>query len=75
MSEFTHQPNITLEATRCWHCGRYWAIEKGFRLNNGTCPHCAKREVDKAEADRAALERSNRSLRGAIRRMKRSGTR
>lgn len=74
MSEFNHQPTLTLETHRCWECGRFWAIEKGFTINSGTCPHCARRDLDKAEADRATLERSNRALRGAIARMRKRRT-
>jgi hypothetical protein len=67
---FLHQPSIELEPTRCFLCGRYWACENTFQHRSPTCPFCAADKIKAAEERVAKINRSNISLRGAIRRIK-----
>lgn len=66
---FLHQPNIELEPTRCFQCGRYWAYETRFQHHQPSCPFCAANRIEAAEERVAQINRSNISLRGAIKRI------
>ena len=65
------QRTIVLVERRCYDCGSFWAIEQ-MRQNMSTCPHCAEQRIARAVREQAATERSNRSLRGALKRAKRT---
>lgn len=65
MADLKLQLDLTLETSRCYDCGRWYAFERGF-TNDIECPYCAKREVRKARDQRDAHERVARSLRGAL---------
>lgn len=47
-----HAPKIRLAVERCHACGSYWACE---RRGSRTCPLCAQRKVEAAEAEVTAL--------------------
>jgi hypothetical protein len=72
MSDLELKPVIPLETRRCYDCGRWYAFEQGW-AHCCNCPYCANRDVARARAERAELERSNRSLRGALTRRRRRG--
>ncbi len=67
MNEFTitHQPTIMLRGARCHECRRFYAYES---VDNARCPHCATATVRRLSDQIEKLERSNASLRGALRR-------
>jgi predicted RNA-binding Zn-ribbon protein involved in translation (DUF1610 family) len=52
----------------CWNCGRVWGCEN--KMNHYECPRCVGDELVRVKAERAALERKIRSLRGALTRAK-----
>ena len=65
MSEtFVHKTEVNLKIDRCWECGRWWAIEQF--APGGECPHCAHKKYKKLWDEFEKLEKTIRSLRGAI---------
>ena len=70
MSEYNHQPHITLLSTRCFECGRYWAYEKNMVTSNPKCPFCADISIAKAYDTVKNYEKTISALRGVISRMK-----
>ena len=60
-----YNPDIDLEVKRCFDCGRYYAIEE---QRGTTCPVCAHETLRKNYVEMSRLERSNRALRGALKR-------
>jgi uncharacterized paraquat-inducible protein A len=54
---------IDLEARRCYECNIWWALERG---HSGKCPRCADAEIEESLEKRMKMERSIRSLRGAL---------
>lgn len=70
---FTAQPQITLDARRCWDCGRLWAFERGFqRANYLHCPNCAGERIEAAKQSEARANRRANALSGALTRLKRA---
>ena len=59
------EPKIDMVTHRCFDCGRFWMREVGV---NGTCPVCAEKQFELVNLSLAKLERSNRALRGALKR-------
>lgn len=66
-AKFQHKPEITLTTSRCYKCGRYYAVEQYPR---SSCPYCADAAGVVREDERQAQERVIRALRGAITRMR-----
>lgn len=67
MAELPLEVRITLETTRCYTCGRWWALERGFV---GTCPKCAQDAISLAREAEAKAGRSAAATRGALARAK-----
>jgi hypothetical protein len=67
-----HSVTVQLDITRCYDCGRFWAIEQGYR---GDCPHCAKNKRSERFEALEHAERSIASLRGALTKAKKRGKR
>ena len=67
MIETKISPEIIIDIQRCYNCGRFWGTERGI---SGTCPRCADTKIEQANDRVKAMERSIRSLRGAITRKK-----
>jgi hypothetical protein len=67
---FNLQTNIELVARRCYDCGRWWAVERGW-ADTSACPMCCGKSLSHRLQTIAALERSIRSLRGAATRSRR----
>jgi hypothetical protein len=63
MTTFTHKPEIELTVTRCYDCGRYWALESAV---GGTCPKCAQDTIDRYVEEASKHDRAIASLRGAL---------
>lgn len=59
--------SISRDSSRCPKCGRWYWFEAG---HGHGCAKCLDTLMDKLREERDALERSNRSLRGAITRMR-----
>lgn len=70
MAELKLVLDLTLETHRCWECGLWYALERGYP-GLFECPYCAGRKVKSARNERDAAERVTRSLRGALTRAKR----
>ena len=70
---FNHTPTIVLDIRRCWQCGAFWALEKS--KGDGTCPCCARRAADSAEAERITLIRRLNSQKAATSRLSRQNPR
>lgn len=69
MIEYPHQPTIILAVRRCYECGRFWALEKAVE---GSCPSCEARRRHMRMEEEDAKDRTIRSLRGAITKMKKA---
>lgn len=63
MATLTHKPEIDLHVTRCFDCGRYWALENAV---SGTCPKCAQGRIDRLIAESNKHDRAVASLRGSL---------
>lgn len=64
------QETIALKIRRCYECGNYWAVE--VRASGiPRCPVCTGVAVDDANQRAYKAERSARSLRGALTRVRR----
>jgi hypothetical protein len=58
---------VILDMSRCYDCGRWWAIERGF---TGVCPKCASDKIDRVYREQERLGRVVQSLRGVVTRAK-----
>lgn len=67
MSELYYDCRFTLIATRCFDCGKFYALEHNY---SGSCPYCAKDRANRHFMSENKLERSIRSLKGAITKLK-----
>lgn len=71
MSDYSDRPLVVRVLwNRCYGCGRLWAHEPVRRAD---CPMCALGKIESLHQEVARLERSNRSLRGALTRSKTRG--
>lgn len=70
MIELKLPVELTLETHRCYECGRWYGVERGYP-GRFECPCCAGRKVASAFAERDQLEHVIRALRGAITRLRR----
>lgn len=64
---YQHRPEIELDVTRCYTCGRFWAIERGV---TGQCPCCAERKREAQSDIITKQDATIRGLRGALGRLK-----
>lgn len=62
--------NYNLETKRCFECGTFWAVESGKDIASNVCPRCAGDKIRQANDRADAAERSMRSLRGNVTKMK-----
>jgi len=60
---------ICLDNKRCHICGRWWSLETGLM---GTCPRCARAEIQDLMLKMQKLQSSNNSLRGALTRSRKA---
>lgn len=66
--------SVTLVTEVCYDCAGVWARIQN-RSHLVSCPYCSQRKLAAVMTERDELERSNRSLRGTITKMKFKGYR
>jgi DNA-directed RNA polymerase subunit RPC12/RpoP len=54
--------------SRCFDCGRYWAVEADVYHSRMPCPRCGWKLIQGAEADAARAERVARACKAAMKR-------
>ena len=63
LSPIVLTPEIWLEVSRCYTCGRYWAQEQGC---SGSCPVCAARQIDGWRRRNKRHDHQVAALKGAL---------
>lgn len=61
-----HAFELEFKWSRCWRCGKYYAVEK-FGTLSFNCPFCQYEEIKTAEKKIESLEKSIRSLKAYVR--------